>query len=59
MYELVEADALISSLGHPLGIFKYNLKMSDLMFCLSAQNFPSMLIYGLAVWQNKECPLLW
>lgn len=60
MYELVEADALISTLGHPFGIFKYNLKMSDLEFCLSAQNFLSvLLIYGLAVWQNKECPLLW
>lgn len=59
IYELVEADALISTLGHPFGIFKCNLKMSDLEFCLSAQNFLSMLIYGLAVWQNKGCPLLW
>lgn len=33
MYELVEADALISTLVHPFGIFKDNLKMSDLEFC--------------------------
>lgn len=59
MYELVEVDALISSLVHPFEIFKYNLKMSDLMFCFFAQNFPGMLIYGLSVWQNKGFPLLW
>lgn len=53
MHEPVETDALTSNLVHPFGIFKYNLKMSDLTFCFFAHNFPRLLICGLAVWQNR------
>lgn len=53
MQKLVETDALTSSLVHPFGTVKYNLKMSDLMFCFFVHNFSGLLIYGLAVWQNR------